>query len=38
MISFGLELPVMEIMGVRWSNLRIMEVAEMPSSLGITMS
>ena len=38
MISCGFELLVIEIIGVIWSNCRINEVAETPSSLGITIS
>ena len=38
MISFGFELLVMEMMGVMWSNWRMSDVAETPSSFGITIS
>ena len=37
-ISLGLELLVIEIMGVIGSNWRISDVADTPSSLGMTMS
>jgi len=38
MISFGLELLVIEMMGVIWSNWRMREVADTPSNFGITIS
>ena len=38
MISDGFELLVIEIIGVIWSNFRIRFVAEIPSSLGMTIS
>jgi hypothetical protein len=38
MTSVGRELLVMEMMGVWWSNFLIIEVAETPSSLGMTIS
>jgi hypothetical protein len=38
MISFGFELLVIEMIGVMWSNWRMSDVAETPSSFGITMS
>jgi hypothetical protein len=38
MISAGFELLVIEMIGVMWSNCLIIEVAETPSSFGMTMS
>src|ERR1700683_3736856 len=38
MISFSFELLVMEMIGVIWSNCRIIDVVDIPSSFGITIS
>ena len=38
MISAGFELDAIEIIGVMWSNWRMSDVADTPSSFGITMS